>query len=62
VVRRTHTPTAGLLAHRAADVLTGDKEPHGVAHNSGFLKAPVIVNSRFLKKPERLAALGVVFW
>jgi transposase len=56
----TNTPTAGILAHRAADVLKVYKEQHGVEQNYGFLKAPVIVNSLFLKKPERIEALGVV--
>jgi transposase len=56
----TNTPTAGILAHRAADVLKVYKEQHGVEQNYGFLKDPVIVNSLFLKKPERIEALGVV--
>jgi transposase len=58
----TNTPTAGILAHRAAAVLKVYKEQHGVEQNYGFLKDPVIVNSLFLKKPERIAALGVVLW
>src|SRR5215216_489012 len=56
----TNTPTAGILAHRAADVLKVYKEQHGVEQNYGFLKDPVIVNSLFLKKPDRIEALGVV--
>jgi hypothetical protein len=56
----TKVPTAGEMAHRAGDVLRADKEPHGVEQNFAFLKAPLIVNSLFLKKPERIEALGLV--
>jgi hypothetical protein len=52
----THVPPAGDLAPRAGEVLTGDKEQHGTEQNDGFLKAPVMVNRLFLKKPERLEA------
>jgi transposase len=41
-------------------VLRAYKEQHGVEQNFAFLKDPVIVNSLFLKKPERLEALGLV--
>jgi transposase len=56
----TNVPTAGDLAHSAAEVLTVYKEQHGTEQNYGFLKDPVIVNSLFLKKPERIEALGLV--
>jgi transposase len=59
-VLRTNVPTAGDLAHSARDILTVDKEQHGTEQNYGFLKDPVIVNSLFLKKPERIEALGLV--
>jgi transposase len=36
------------------------KDQHGTEHNYGFLKDPVIVNSLFLKKEERIEALGLV--
>ena len=36
------------------------KEQHGVEQNFAFLKDPLIVNSLFLKKPERIEALGLV--
>jgi len=36
------------------------KDQHGTEQNYGFLKDPVIVNSLFLKKPERIEALGLV--
>ena len=56
----TNVPTAGELAHSAQDILTVYKEPHGTEQNYGFLKDPVIVNSLFLKKPERIEALGLI--
>src|SRR5712692_1850921 len=59
-VLRTNVPTGGDLAHSARDILTGDKDQHGTEQNYGFLKDPVIVNSLFLKKPERIEALGLI--
>jgi transposase len=56
----TNVPTAGHLAHSPRDILTVYKEQHGTEQNYGFLKDPVIVNSLFLKKPERIEALGLV--
>jgi DNA-binding MarR family transcriptional regulator len=56
----TNVPTAGDLAHSARDILTVYREQHGTEQNYGFLKDPVIVNSLFLKKPERIEALGLV--
>ena len=56
----TNVPTAGDRAHSARDILTVYKEQHGTEQNYGFLKDPVIVNSLFLKKPERIEALGLV--
>ena len=57
-VLRTNVPTAGTLAHHARELLTVSKEPYGTEPNYGFLKDPVMVNSLFLKKPERIEALG----
>jgi transposase len=56
----TNVPTQGEMAHRAGEVLRAYKEQHGVEQNFAFLKDPVIVNSLFLKKPERIEALGLV--
>jgi transposase len=56
----TNVPTAGEMAHRAEEVLRAYKEQHGIEQNYGFLKDPLIVNSLFLKKPERIEALGLV--
>ena len=56
----TNVPTAGDVAHSARGILTGYKDQHGTEQNYGFLKDPVIVNSLFLKKPERIEALGLI--
>jgi transposase len=56
----TNVPTQGEMAHSAGEVLWAYKEQHGVEQNFAFLKDPVIVNSLFLKKPERIEALGLV--
>jgi hypothetical protein len=61
-VLRTNVPMGGTLAHRARDILPVYQEPHGTEPNDGFLKDPVMVNSLFLKTPERIAALGFVLW
>jgi transposase len=60
VVLLTHVPKEGAFAHSAGDVLKAYKEQQGVEQNCGFLKDPVIVNRLFLKKPERIEALGLV--
>jgi len=41
-------------------VLRMYKEQYGIEKNFGFLKDPVIINSIFLKKPERIEVLGLV--
>jgi transposase len=41
-------------------VLQAYKDQHGREQNFAFLKDPLIVNSLFLKKPERIEALGLV--
>lgn len=56
----TNVPIAGEMAHSAADILRAYKEQHGIEQNFAFLKDPLIVNSLFLKKPERIEALGLV--
>jgi hypothetical protein len=62
VVLLTNVPTEGDLAHRAGDVRKGDKNHYGIEPNLSFRKDPLIVNRLFLKKPERIEALGLVLW
>jgi transposase len=56
----TNVPPTGEMAHRAEEVLRAYKEQQGIEQNFAFLKDPLIVNSLFLKKPERIEALGLV--
>jgi transposase len=56
----TNVPTEGEMAHSTGEVLRAYKAQHGVEQNFAFLKDPLIVNSLFLKKPERIEALGLV--
>jgi transposase len=59
-VLRTTVPTTGDRAHSARNILTVYKERPGTEQNYGLLKAPGIVKSLFLKKPERIEAIGLV--
>src|SRR4029434_1570983 len=56
----TNVPTAGDMAHSAREILTVYKEQHGTEQVYVCLTDQVIVNSLFLKKPERSEALGLV--
>jgi transposase len=49
-----------LDKHSPADILKTYKEQHGIEKNFGFLKDPLIVNDLFLKKTERIEALGFI--
>ena len=44
----------------AATLLALYKNQSGIEQNFGFLKDPVIVNSIFLKKPNRIEVLGLI--
>ena len=44
----------------ASELLKLYKEQDGIEKNFGFLKDPAIVNAIFLKKPERIEALGLI--
>lgn len=56
----TNTPMEGDMGHTSKDVLMAYKEQHGIERDFGFLKDPLIVNDLFLKKPERVEALGFI--
>lgn len=56
----TNVPAQGQMAHSAGEVLRAYKAQHGVEQTFAFLKDPVIVNSLFLKKPQRIEALGLI--
>ena len=46
--------------YSATEILKIYKEQYGIEKNFGFLKDPLIVNDLFLKKPERIEALGFI--
>ena len=56
----TNVPTDGPAARTAIDLLQAYKDQHGIERNFSFLKDPLIVNDLFLKRPERIEALGAV--
>ena len=56
----TNVPEKGENGYKAKDILKAYKDQYGIERNFGFLKDPVIVNSIFLKKPERIEVLGLV--
>jgi transposase len=41
-------------------ILQAYKDQNGIEHNFSFLKDPAIINAVFLKKPERIEALGLI--
>ncbi len=56
----TNIPRQGDMAETGAELLQAYKEQNGIERNFSFLKDPLIVNDLFLKKPERIEALGAV--
>lgn len=56
----TNVPASGDMAHTGGEVLAAYKEQHGIERDFGFLKDPLIVNDLFLKRPDRIEALGFV--
>lgn len=48
------------MAHTPCEVLAAYKEQHGIERNFAFLKDPLIVNDLFLKRPDRIEALGFI--
>ena len=56
----TNRPSQGEDAQSAEDLLRSYKAQDGIERNYSFLKDPLIVNDLFLKKPERIEALGMI--
>lgn len=54
-------PPNSVAPYNGKTILKAYKEQNGIEHNFSFLKDPVLVNSIFLKKPERIEALGLIF-
>lgn len=59
-VMLTNVPKEGTDSYDSKEILEAYKDQYGIEQNFGFLKDPVIVNSIFLKKPERIEVLGLV--
>ena len=47
-------------SYDANEILKAYKDQYGIEQNFSFLKDPVIVNSIFLKSPQRIEVLGLV--
>jgi len=56
----SNVPADGDGAYSAERILRTYKEQHGIEKNFGFLKDDQIVNALFLKRPERIEALGLI--
>jgi transposase len=60
----SNVPLEGLpntgIPYDGKKILQAYKDQNGIEHNFSFLKDPVLVNSIFLKKPERIEALGLI--
>lgn len=56
----TNVPLHGDTAESGSELLQAYKEQYGIERNFSFLKDPLIVNDLFLKKPERVEALGAI--
>ncbi len=56
----TNVPAHGDNGYDSRDILKTYKDQYGIEQNFGFLKDPMIVNSVFLKKPQRIEVLGLV--
>jgi transposase len=53
-------PPNSNIPYDGKTVLQAYKDQNGIEHNFSFLKDPVLINSVFLKKPERIEALGLI--
>ncbi len=56
----TNVPSEGEQGYSAEEILRTYKDQHAIERNFGFLKDDQIVNALFLKRPQRIEALGLV--
>ena len=56
----SNVPSEGDDGYSAEKILRTYKDQHAIENNFGFLKDDQIVNAIFLKKPERIEALGLI--
>jgi transposase len=53
-------PPSANTPYDGKKILQTYKDQNGIEHNFSFLKDPAIINAVFLKKPERIEALGLI--
>ena len=56
----TNVAAEGDEGYSAEKILRTYKDQHAIENNFGFLKDDQIVNAIFLKRPERIEALGLI--
>ncbi len=56
----SNVPSEGEQGYSAEAILRTYKDQHAIERNFGFLKDDQIVNALFLKRPERIEALGLI--
>jgi transposase len=56
----SNVPSEGEAGYSAEEILRTYKDQHAIERNFGFLKDDQIVNAIFLKRPERIEALGLI--
>ena len=56
----SNLPREGESGYSSEAILKTYKEQHAIERNFGFLKDDQIVNAIFLKRPERIEALGLI--
>ncbi len=56
----TNVAAEGDDGYSAEQILRTYKDQHAIENNFGFLKDDQIVNAIFLKRPERIEALGLI--
>jgi len=57
----TNIPIDADNGQTGAELLRVYKDQHGIERNFAFIKDPLIANDLFLKKPERIEVLGMVW-
>ena len=57
----TNIPMDADNGQTGAELLRVYKDQHGIERNFAFIKDPLIANDLFLKKPERVEVLGMVW-
>jgi len=53
-------PPNANIPYDGKKILQAYKDQNGIEHNFSFLKDPVLIYSVFLKRPERIEALGLI--